>query len=401
MKICCISTSAIESPPRSYGGIEWVIYNTATELAKLGNEVTLITTKDSPKLGQMDAVDDSGAKKGSLNVVSAGDTSWSADGERRMYLNYREFLEKEFGEGQGVVLDMSWWAYCYNSLTGCQFPEVTVAPHPKMKIVHSTQGMSNWIVNNQYMTPPGVEFPRLLGISSAHAQYLSSCFKKPVRYVWNGIDLPPFEPKPSEGFLLSLNRFSKEKGIHNVIDVALQCGIPTKLVGDDIHIADQNYAFEIQDRCEKTRGLVEYVGSVDNEKKWDYIKKCNALIACPDPTWIEAFGIYAVEGFSQGKPILALRNGGLMDTVKQGVNGFLCNNVGEMVNILKFGAQVYTGPINTETGPALYMNQILKLENLKPENIRKTAEEFTTEKMGRQYFDLIEKVQIGAPDSFW
>lgn len=54
--------------------------------------------------------------------------------------------------------------------------------------------------------------------------------------------------------------------------------------------------------------------------------KCKALISCPKPTWLEAFGLYAVEANAYYKPVLALNNGGLHDIVVQGFNGFLVQN---------------------------------------------------------------------------
>lgn len=399
MKICCISTAALPAPTRGYGngygGIENICYDTAVGLAKLGNDVVLLTTNESKEIGLKEAVDESGAKKGSLNVVGCGPTTLQATGERQMYLSYHDWLEQNFGN-EGVVIDMSWWAYPYFSVSGAQIENVVIKPHPNMKIMHSSQGMCNWIMNGQYARP-NVPYPRILGISSHHAQYLSSCLKVPVRFVHNGIDLPAFDPRPSEGFILSLNRFSKEKGIHNCIDVAIETGIPMKLVGDDTIIADQNYAFEIQDRCEKSNGLVEYIGSVDNDKKWDLIKRCKALIACPDSQWIEAFGLYAVEGFSQGKPIISLKNGGLNDTVQHGVNGFLCDTISQMKDVLKSGAQIIIGEGSWDED-GVYENckrGIIKIEDLEPDKIRETAEKFSNENMARSYMELCQKVENG------
>lgn len=357
----------------------------------MGNEVYLLTTSDSKEIGMKDATDESGNKVGSLGVIDCGPSAWNVEAERNMFLRYRPWLEQQFGDGQGVVLDMSWWAYVYFCVTGAEMrippnQSVKIEAHPKMKVMHSTQGMSNWVENGKYTLPTSLQFPRLLGISSEHAAYLYQCFGKPVRFVHNGIDIPPFYPKSSEGFLLSLNRMSREKGILNAIDVALDCQIPMKLVGDDVHIADQNFAFEVQDRCSQSKGLVEYIGSVDNEQKWDYIKRCKALISCPDRTWVEAFGIMTIEGFSQGKPMISLINGGMKDTVKHGENGFLCENVSQMKEILRNGAQVLV-----QEGE-YYKKKTLKLEDLDPQVIRKSAEQFSTENMARQYLELCQGV---------
>ena len=56
------------------------------------------------------------------------------------------------------------------------------------------------------------------------------------------------------------------------------------------------------------------------------LQKCKALIACPKQTWMEAFGLYAIEANAYYKPILALNNGGLNDIIIPGMNGYLAPN---------------------------------------------------------------------------
>ena len=65
-KIVIVSTSAIPSPPGDqYAGVEAVGWHLAEGLCKLGNEVYLITTNESEKLGKYKAQD------GSLDVIAA------------------------------------------------------------------------------------------------------------------------------------------------------------------------------------------------------------------------------------------------------------------------------------------------------------------------------------------
>ena len=64
----------------------------------------------------------------------------------------------------------------------------------------------------------------------------------------------------------------------------------------------------IRERCQNTGGLAGYIGLVNNETKKLLIKNCKAVIACPLPSWIEAFGLYALEANAYAKPVLALAN---------------------------------------------------------------------------------------------
>ncbi len=378
MKIAVISTSAIESPPAEgrYAGIEVVVWNFARAASMNGHEVTLITTNESPNIGSFDVLKEgTNEKLGSLNVVGAGPTGWSPQHEMAMYNAYRQWLEQDFGQGQGIVWDNSWWGYPY--LSGRNFPN--------MKIVHSHHGMSNWMIGTpqgaRFLKPP-VPFPRMLGVSSQHAQHLSGNFGIPVRYIHNGIELPVYDAEKckSEDFLLSLNRISREKGIVNNIDVALQTGWKMKIVGDDIHVSDQEYVNDVQNRCAQSGGQIQYYGHVDQETKWDLLRRCRALVACTDNEhYLEAFGIYAVEANACGKPVLATANGGLYDIVKNGVNGQLAPNTAGIVNFIQ--------------------NRIL--DNFMPENCRAQAELYNVSAMTNTYLNLFEKVLRNDVDSLW
>ena len=365
--------------------MEWIAYNFAEEAAKLGHEVTVITTNDSPKLGIHEAVDQDGKSTGGvLDVKSAGQSGWGIDFERIMYINYREWMEAEFGAGQGVVIDHSWFGYPYISLKGApQFPtvngEIQIKSHPDLKIIHVIHGATG--LGGQ---KPQVMFPRLVGVSTRQAAFLSAQFGFPVRHVHNGIDIPP-KPDPwplgDEGYLLSLNRISKEKGIMSSIDVAVANGYRIKVVGDYSWVASQDYIYEVITRCEQSGGLAEFIGNVDNETKWDLIKKCKAMIACPDirQNYVEAFGLYAVEAGVMGKPLIALLNGGLYDIIEDNVNGILADNPEQLKQRLS----------------------LIDWNQFNPDIIRTMAERFSIPNMAAEYLKMAQGVFENNPQFRW
>ena len=72
----------------------------------------------------------------------------------------------------------------------------------------------------------------------------------------------------------------------------------------------------------------------------------------------------------KGKGVIALANGGLRDIVQNGINGYLCNNVDEMVDIIKQG----------------------KLDDITPQNCHISAERFNIQNMCNGYMELVNGI---------
>lgn len=368
MKILVISSSAIPAPIEDgYGGLEAITGWLTLEFAKRGNDVTLVTTKGSTWEGNHPVMQD-GQQIGNMNVVCTVEPSWTGNQEFEHYKVYKDLLEKEFSGPDSVVIDHTW--FCYSYFSKAKFPE--------MNILHTHHGMLGF-----HTPPPGVLHPRFLGLSTYHAQFMSNILNVPVRHIHNGIPLvqfpPDYDPQIDKGdYLLSLNRITDEKGIHDAIDVAIGTNTPIVIVGDDTRVVSQMYVNNIIERCRNSNGLARYYGLVDNATKNSLILKCKALIACPKQTWLEAFGLYAVEGMAYYKPMLALNNGGLNDIVVHGFNGFLAPNTERLKS---------------------YVSQI---DNIDPKNCRIIVENnFSKEIMASHYLDMFQKIIDKDQTMYW
>jgi glycosyltransferase involved in cell wall biosynthesis len=337
----------------------WVSKNVASK----AHDVTLISSRGS-------SVGEGGGLPSNLNIIETIEPSWEGTAaEEAHYLMYKELLEKEYGNGNGIVWDNTW--HCFSYLSAKKFP--------KMKIIHTNHGMVEW----QKVPVKQLRFPRYIGLSRLHAKYISSVLKIPVRYVHHGIPLPPIEETKINNnnngdYLLSINRIVREKGIEDSIDLAVRTRNAIKIAGDDIHVPDLSYVQMIREKCQNTDGLAEYFGLIDNKTKTELIKKCKAVIACPKPTWIEAFGLYAVEANAYGKPVLALANGGLNDIVVNQTNGFLAKTPRELQGYIE------------------------KVYECSPESCRRRVENlFTDEIMTKNYLYIFERVMEDEPAFRW
>ena len=306
-----------------------------------------------------------------LDIIETIEPSWEgATAEEAHYLMYKELLEKEYGNGSGIVWDNTW--HCFSYLSAKRFPN--------MKIIHTNHGTVEW----QKVPVKQLQFPRYIGLSRLHAKYMSSILGIPVRYVHHGIPLPlkdktkAIDNNNKGDYLLSVNRIVREKGIEDSIDLAVKTRNSIKIAGDDIHVPDLSYVQMIRDKCRNTNGLAEYFGLVDNKIKSKLIKECKAVIACPKPTWIEAFGLYAVEANAYGKPVLALANGGLNDIIVNQTNGFLAKTPQELERYVD------------------------KVHECSPESCRDRVEKlFTDEIMTKNYLQIFERVMVDDSAFRW
>jgi glycosyltransferase involved in cell wall biosynthesis len=320
--------------------------------------------------------------RSNVNVLETIEPSWDESAEKKHYLLYKDLLEREYSDGSGIVWDNTNQGYAY----------LLAKRYPKMKIVHTRHGMVNF-PDFRYILD--VKYPRVIGVSRVHAKYLADTLNHKVKCVHNGIPLPfcknnkdndsidnensdsneeqqgnkNSNGKMNENYLLSLNRISREKGIHHAIDVAIETCNKIKIAGDDTHVADFSYVKEVIRRCKESKGYAQYYGLIDNATKEQLLKGCKAVIACPEKYWIEAFGLYAVEANAYEKPVLAIRNGGLNDIIENGVNGFLADTLDELKG---------------------YVSQI---ESCSPEACRRRVEEMFSDKvMTNNYLAMFEKL---------
>ena len=399
MKICIISSAAIPAFPdvNRYSGLEVVISNLAKELAmmKEHHEVFVMSSQGSTMGGMWQYEDEKTHEKlGTLHVIETVPSSWEAGSELAHFLAYKDFVLHNFGKGEGIVLDSTWQMWGYYLVSGLKGEAFNVnfdiEPHPDMKFLHLHHGMPN-----SHSRPP-VKWPRLLSLSTRHSSWLSSIMKTPARHMWNGIPLPEIKQEDcprnngnpniagtdGQPFLLSLNRMTEEKGIHDSIDVAVQNNMRIIVAGDDISVRDQNYVSQISETCRNSHGLATYYGSIDAYTKDLLLKHCAAVISCPytigQKAWIEGFGLNVIEGLAYYKPFLGLQNGGHVDIIEHGKHGFITMTPGELVPFVD------------------------KLSEIDGAECRKRAEaEFTVERMAERYIKLFERIMNNDPTAYW
>jgi glycosyltransferase involved in cell wall biosynthesis len=112
----------------------------------------------------------------------------------------------------------------------------------------------------------------------------------------------------NEGFFLVVSRLVPYKRVDIAIKACSQLGIPLKIVGSG---SEEKYLRSI------AGATVEFYKSLTDAELTTYYKKCSALLF----PGIEDFGLTIIEAQSFGKPVVAYKAGGAIETVIAGKTG--------------------------------------------------------------------------------
>jgi glycosyltransferase involved in cell wall biosynthesis len=162
-------------------------------------------------------------------------------------------------------------------------------------------------------------------------------------------------------YYLAIGRLVAYKNFDLLIKAFNINGLPLKIVGTGPeerrleNIAGSNITFE---------------GRISDGRKQELLQNCLGLI---NPVEDEDFGIVPVEAMGFGKPVLAHRSGGHLETITEGVNGmFFEESTSEKLSekILEFDKKV-------------------KSKNYDPKAIYDGAKNFSEERFKREYKNFV------------
>jgi glycosyltransferase involved in cell wall biosynthesis len=146
--------------------------------------------------------------------------------------------------------------------------------------------------------------------------------------VYNGIDLSLYPLQECAGQdLIFLGRIHPDKGVHLAIQVARLSGMPLLIAGI---IQDQTYFREqVEPHLNQT---IRYIGPVDAPGKNALFARARALLHLN--TIPERFGLVLAEANAAGVPVIAMDLGSCREVIKDGLTGFLVNDVPEALRAL-------------------------------------------------------------------
>ncbi|HET9015247.1 MAG TPA: glycosyltransferase family 4 protein [Thermomicrobiaceae bacterium] len=301
MRIALISPLSEAVPPRLYGGTERVVHALAEELVSRGHDVTLFASGDS---------------RTSARLIACVPRALRFDA------GCRDGLAPHLAMLERVTEMASEFDLIHNHADYLAYPFVKRWAAPAVTTLHGRLDLPE-------LLPLYARFNdvNLISISDRQRAPLDAVRPNWTRTVYNGVNLRHFTFSPNPGrYLVFLGRVSEEKRPDLAVAVARQVGMPIKIAAK-IDAADREWsARHFEPLLDDP--LVDFLGEVDEDAKAGLLRGAAALLF---PTmWPEPFGMVMIEALACGTPVVALRHGSVPEVIRDGVNGFIRDDVAGM-----------------------------------------------------------------------
>jgi glycosyltransferase involved in cell wall biosynthesis len=337
MRVALVAPPFLPVPPKKYGGTELFIAQLAEGLQARGVDVVVYTISDS-----------------TVGVETRWfykDAQWPIKGEvfdNLKDMNHASWAIRDASKDCDII-------HLHN------VPSLMFTRYASNKFVYTVHHVHEEMLSDIYAGFPDVEFVTISEFQRRQEQM------ERIRTIHHGVDMGLYKFQAEKGDYLSfLGRIAPIKGTHLAIEVSKKTGIPLKIAGE-VQPMFQDY-FDTMVKPHVDGKQVEFVGEVDLRAKNELLGKSLAMLF--PIQWNEPFGLVMIEAMACGTPVLALSGGSVEEVVRDGISGFICNNVEEM------------------SDRALH-----SIVGIKPQTVREYARQFfSLERMVSDYLELYEEL---------
>lgn len=200
----------------------------------------------------------------------------------------------------------------------------------------------------------------------ANSQYIAKRIKKYYQrdsiVVYPPVDIEKFKIAPKEkigDYYLFVSRLVSYKKCDLVIEAFNDLKLPLKIIGTG---PDKKYLQKM------AKNNIEFLGFLSDESMKKYYSEAKAFVFAAE----EDFGIVPVEAMASGRPVIAFKDGGVAETVVEGV----------------------TGTFFAEQTPQCLIGAVKDFDSGKfnPETIRRHAEKFSRERFKKEFKETVDKI---------
>ena len=128
----------------------------------------------------------------------------------------------------------------------------------------------------------------------------------------------------SGGYLLFVGRLTPEKGVDAAVELARRAGLSLVIAAKAIDPHELAIYRDVVEPAERA-GIVTFLGEVGVPARDRLFADARATVMLGE--WPEPFGLVAVESLAAGTPLIARRAGALPEIVREGVDGFVVDDM--------------------------------------------------------------------------
>lgn len=298
MRIALIAPPFIPIPPVRYGGTELFIGCLAEGLKQQGIDVVVYATGDSTV--------------GTEVRFIYPKSEWPLKGE--IFSNLKD-------------INHTFWAVS-DALRDCDIihlnnaPGLAVSRFTNTPIVYTVHHPFQETLSDFYASYRDANY-----VTISDSQRSFEAMPK-MTTIHHGIEIRdyPFRER-KQSYLSFIGRLAPVKGAHTAIEVAKRTGIPLKIAGE-VQPLFKDY-FETRIKPHLDGKLVEFIGEADKNIKDELLSNSMALLFPIE--WNEPFGLVMIEAMACGTPVIALPGGSVQEVVSDGISGYVCESVDQMV----------------------------------------------------------------------
>ncbi|MGA2960916.1 MAG: glycosyltransferase family 4 protein [Candidatus Korobacteraceae bacterium] len=298
MRIALIASPFIEVPPRRYGGTELFIARLAEGLTERGVRVILYANGESTVGCELRYLYPHG--------------EWPIDGEiysSTKDLNHTSWAIHDCWHEADIIHLNNVPGLAFARFRGPRFAYTVHHPHqPALSQFYSCFSEVEFVTISRFQQQRE-SFPR-------------------TRTIHHGVDMRAYKLNPrKQPYFCFLGRIAPVKGTHLAIEVARQTGIPLKIAGE-IQPIFRDY-FESRIKPHIDGKFIQFLGEANLAEKNELLGNATAMLF--PIQWDEPFGLVMIEAMATGTPVLALSGGAVREVVADGVSGYVCSTLPELV----------------------------------------------------------------------
>lgn len=197
-------------------------------------------------------------------------------------------------------------------------------------------------------------------------QRISKFYRRDAKVIYPPVEVERIKQATKnlvpQDYFLVVARVVGAKGLDLAIEVANKLGVKLKIVGEPAGLRWE------EEKLNKMKGkTVEFLGRVSDEELYRLYGQCQAFLALAQD---EDFGITPVEAMAAGRPVIAFRDGGYLESVLENKTGLF-----------------FDEPTAESLAKAIKSFDKLRI---KPEDCRSQAEKFSKERFKSEMLGFIK-----------